>query len=440
MQVFVLDKNKQPLMPCHRARARELLKKKRAVVYRKYPFTIIILDRTGGDFQKIEVKIDPGSKTTGIALVGSFLRGKKVIWAANLKHRGSVIKKSLESRQAFRRGRRFRKTRYRIARFDNRTRKKGWLPPSLLSRVNNVFHWTNKLSKCISISSIGVETVRFDMQKIQNPEISGLEYQRGTLYGYEIREYLLEKWKRKCAYCGGENRRLEIDHITPKSHGGSNAVSNLLISCRGCNEKKGNVSIQEFLKKKPKIISKILKYKNVSLRDATAVNATRFAIGEALKKFEKPIFFWSGGRTKYNRISQGYPKDHWIDAVCIGKSGENVFITKNFFALNVSATGRGNRQMCRIDKYGFPRTSAKKQKRIQGFQTGDLVKAIVPIGKKAGIHIGKVAIRSSGNFNIQNSSQTIQGIKDKYCYLLQKADGYIYNNKKKTGGGDSSLP
>ena len=418
-------------MPCHSARARELLKKKKAFVYRQYPFTIIIPNRIGGVCQKIEVKIDPGSKITGIALVGSFLRGKKVIWAANLQHRAMTIKKSLESRRAFRRGRRFRKTRYRMPRFDNRTRKKGWLPPSLLSRVNNVFHWTNKLSKCTSISSIAVETVRFDMQKMQNPEISGVKYQQGTLWGYEIREYLLEKWGRKCAYCGKVNRRLEIDHIKPKSRGGSNAVSNLLISCRKCNEKKGNLSIKEFLKKKPKIIFKILKQKNASLKDAAAVNVTRFAIGVALKKFEKPISFWSGGRTKYNRISQGYPKDHWIDAVCIGKSGEKVFISKNFCALNIFATGRGTRQMCRIDKYGFPRTLAKQQKRVHGFQTGDFVKAIVPKGKKAGTHIGRIAVRSSGNFNIRNSSQTIQGIKDKYCYLLQKADGYIYNNKKK---------
>ncbi len=81
-------------------------------------------------------------------------------------------------------------------------------------------------------------------------------------------------------------------------------------------------------------------------------------------------------------------------------------------------------------KYGFPRTSAKKQKRVHGFQTGDLVKAIVPGGKKVGTHSGRVSIRTSGSFNIRNSSQTIQGIRNKYCCLLQKADGYTYNNKK----------
>ncbi|MEL6526890.1 MAG: RRXRR domain-containing protein, partial [Chloroflexota bacterium] len=65
--VFVVDKNKEPLMPCHPARARELLKKGKAAVFRQYPFTIILLER--GDTQETQVKVDPGSKTTGLAIV-----------------------------------------------------------------------------------------------------------------------------------------------------------------------------------------------------------------------------------------------------------------------------------------------------------------------------------------------------------------------------------
>ena len=430
MRILVLDRNMQPLMPCQPARARNLLKSGRAAIYRMYPFTIIILNREGGDQQHVELKIDPGSKITGLALVGCFRKGKKVIWAANLKHRGTLINKALETRRALRAGRRSRKTRYRPPRFDNRTRKKEWLPPSLLSRVDNVSHWTCKLIKYMPISSIAVETVRFDMQKMQSPEISGIEYQQGTLEGYEVREYLLEKWARKCAYCGGINRRLEIDHITPKSLGGSNAVSNLLICCRECNEKKGSLPLQKFLKGKPHIISGILKQKTEPLADAAAVNATRFAIGSSLKQFGKPISFWSGGRTKYNRISQGYPKDHWIDAACVGIGGESVFISTNPHVLEISSTGRGSRQMCLVDKYGFPRTSAKKQKRMQGFQTGDLVKAIVQKGKKTGSYIGRVSIRSTGNFNIRVGDQTTQGISVKHCRLIQRTDGYTYNNTK----------
>jgi hypothetical protein len=196
-KVLVLDAKKKPLMPCHPARARELLNKSRAAVYKRYPFTIILKDRVGGDVQPVELKLDPGSKTTGIALVGYFERGLEIVFGANLEHRGHSIKKDLQSRRANRRARRNRKTRYRPARFNNRRRPKGWLPPSLMSRVFNVETWAFRLQKLIPITSIAVETVRFDTQKMQNNEVSGVEYQQGELAGYEVREYLLEKWGRK---------------------------------------------------------------------------------------------------------------------------------------------------------------------------------------------------------------------------------------------------
>ena len=136
-RVFVLDKNKKALAPCHPARARELLTKKKAAVFRRYPFTIILNERDGGDVQPIELKFDPGSKTTGIALVSQFQRGRMVIWAAELEHRGQRIKSLLDSRRMVRRNRRNRKTRHRQSRFLNRTKPQGWLAPSLMSRVHN---------------------------------------------------------------------------------------------------------------------------------------------------------------------------------------------------------------------------------------------------------------------------------------------------------------
>ena len=121
-RVFVLDSTKTPLMPCSSARARILLSAGKAAVFRTVPFTIILKNRIGGDTQPIGFKVDPGSKTTGIALVAIFKRGATLIWAANLLHRGNVIRARLASRRALRRGRRARKTRYRQPRFLNRTR------------------------------------------------------------------------------------------------------------------------------------------------------------------------------------------------------------------------------------------------------------------------------------------------------------------------------
>lgn len=66
-RVLVLSNTRKPLMPCHPARARKLLSKGRAAVYRLAPFTIILHHRDDGDVQPIEFKVDPGSKTTGLA-------------------------------------------------------------------------------------------------------------------------------------------------------------------------------------------------------------------------------------------------------------------------------------------------------------------------------------------------------------------------------------
>ena len=191
-------------MPCRPARARRLLKRGRAAVlidfHRLRSFSLTAHSKNA-ELQPIALKFDPGSRITGIALVAIFARGKTLIWAANLTHRGWLVKERLQKRRNVRRSRRSRKVRYRKPRF-NRSKPKGWLAPSLRSRILNVYNWAKKLMKFCQISRIAVETARFDTQKIVNPEISGTEYQQGTLKGYEIREYLLEKWGRQCAYCG----------------------------------------------------------------------------------------------------------------------------------------------------------------------------------------------------------------------------------------------
>ncbi len=251
MRVFVLDKNLNPLDPCHPARARELLSKSRAKVFKRYPFTIVLQDRTIEESKVYphRLKIDPGSKVTGIAIVQE--QTGRVTNALEISHRGQQIKDSLESRRALRRGRRNRKTRYRKPRFLNRTRKQGWLPPSLKSRINNIETWVRRIKNICPITAISQELVRFDLQQMQNPEISGIEYQTGELLGFEVKEYLLQKWRRECAYCGVENVPFEIEHILAKSKGGSNRVSNLCLSCHSCNQAKGNKPVEEFLKKKP---------------------------------------------------------------------------------------------------------------------------------------------------------------------------------------------
>lgn len=422
-RVLVLDKNKQPLMPCHPARARGLLRKGKAAVFRRYPFTLILKDREGGDAQPVAFKVDPGSKQTGITLVGDFKRGKRVIWAAVLEHRGQRIKDALESRRALRRGRRARHTRYREARFDNRHTAKGHLPPSLQSRIENVWTWLCRISRACPIDSLSQELARFDTQLMQDAEISGVEYQQGELAGYQVREYLLEKFKRQCAYCKAKDVPLEIEHITPKSRGGSNRISNLTLACHDCNQRKGNQTAEEFGH------PEVQKQAKQPLKDAAAVNATRWALYNRLQTAGFPVEVGTGGRTKFNRVHQNYSKSHWIDAACVGESGVCVFASANHTPLPIRAMGHGSRQRCRTDAYGFPRGHAPRAKSFAGFQTGDVVRAIVPSGKFAGTHVGRIAIRFRPSFRLHGFD-----VHPKYLSRLYQADGYEYKK------GDAASP
>ena len=418
--VLVLDTNKKPLTPCKATIARKLLNAQKAAVFRRFPFTIILKKEVTATPQPITLKLDPGSKTTGIALV----QGDKVIFGAELSHRGHAIKMSLESRRASRRSRRSRHTRYRPARFLNRSRPKGWLAPSLQHRVETTLTWVSKFIKLAPIGSIVQELVRFDLQKIENPEISGIEYQQGELAGYEVREYLLNKWERKCAYCGVENVPLQVEHIHPKAKGGSNRISNLSLACEGCNQKKGTQDIKVFLAKKPDVLKRVLAQSKRPLKDAAAVNSTRWALFNRLEKTGLPVSTGSGGLTKFNRTRLNLTKAHWLDAACVGQVDSLQVLTDQ--PLLIKATGHGSRQMCRTDKYGFPSRYVPRFKFVQGFQTGDIVKAIVTTGKKIGEYMGRVAVRSKGSFNISDKSGLVQGISHKYCKTVHRKDGYGY--------------
>ena len=422
--VFVIDQNKNRLDPCHPARARKMLVAGHAAVFRRFPFTIILKDRVAEEsvIHAHRVKLDPGSKTTGVALVR--VDDNKVLWAGEIEHRGQMIVDALASRRAIRHNRRARHTRYRPARFDNRRRGKGWLPPSLESQLSNIQTCVNRLACYAPVFYLSMELVKFDTQVMENPEISGVEYQQGTLCGYEVREYLLEKWCRKCAYCGAKDKPLEIEHINPRSRFLDNRVSNLTLACHDCNQKKGNRTAAEFGH------PEIQKLAKLPLKDAAAVNATRWELWRRLSAYGVPVECGSGGRTKYNRTRQGFPKTHWLDAACVGESGSRIFVPAGLDALHIKATGHGSRQMCRMDKYGFPRTSAKTTKPVFGFRTGDMVEAVISAGKYAGkVIIGKVAVRASGSFNITTSSGTVQGISYKYCQTLSLRDGYSYQQK-----------
>ena len=466
--VITLDKHKHSLGFTTERRARILLTKRRACVYKYYPFTIIIKDvdinampesRQPKDTYRI--KIDPGAKHTGIAIVRE--RDNTAMLFLQIEHRGDAVVKKLQTRNACRRNRRQRETRYRRCKWINHyirkgskysadcQRPEGWLPPSVMSIVNNTLNWVDRLWKLVNLSSCSFEAVRFDAQLINNPDIESVQYQQGELFGYEVKEYLLEKYGHTCQYCGGaaNDSVLEWEHIQPRSKGGSDSVKNATLACHSCNQLKGNKLLTDWLEeikatKRPSkadaarivCIQKVIdgKKTGVGLRYSAWVNSSRTYIEKQLFGRFGNVECSSGGRTKFNRLQLGLPKDHHYDALCVGNVPAAGFKdAMHGYCLLIKANGRGSRKRGQTNACGVITVKYKDNaKTYHGVQTGDIVTAKVPAGKSkyAGVHTGRVAIRKNGVFDIrekqQNGKYTKTPVNSKYVRVLQHTDGYEY--------------
>ena len=421
--VIVIDKRRQPCNTISAAYARILLFNKQAVIHKRFPFTIRLRnDNAVLKDKNYTIKLDPGSRTTGVAITDN---QDQVVMLAEIEHRGYTIKRNLDSRRAVRRFRRQRKTRYRAARFLNKIKPEGWLAPSIKSRADNVINFIKKYKKLMNINKVMIENVIFDVAQMSSDNyLIGTDYQQGPLYDTNLRDFIFSKTKGRCSYCGAKAE--EIDHVIPRAKGGTNSTYNLIPACRSCNEKKSNLSLKEFGKLMNRDFSK-LEPKKLP-KDAAIVQSARKYMIKEISKLIPDTTTHDAWITKYNRDQLGLPKQHYYDALSVGNTANYKFLTDKI--LQISAKGRGSRQMCSMDKFGFPRTSAKTSKSVKGFQTGDIVKVIVPFGLKQGEYLGKVAVRSSGFFNIKTNKETIQGIGYKYCHIVQRSDGYSYDYKE----------
>lgn len=363
MAVFVLDKRGKPLMPCTEKRARLLLGRGRARVHRVVPFVIRLTDRLSeaSVFQTLAVKIEPGSRTTGLALVRESGADAAVLNLFELIHRGRQISEALTARSNFRRRRRSENLRYRPARFHHLLRPEGWLAPSLRHRVETTFNWVRRLLRWAPVTRLVSELVRYT--------------------------------------------------VLPA----------------GREENLSDLSDEELLVTSPQQ----LRLARTRLHDAAAVNGTRWVLADCLLQTGLPVELAGGGRTNWNRTRFSIPQTQAHDAVCVGKvtaiSGWRQPV------LEVKCTGRGSYQRTRVTAQGFPRGYLTRSKRVRGFQTGDRVRAEVPTGKNTGLHTGRVAVRATGNFNIQTADRVIQGVSHRYCTVIQRADGYSYSTRPSTG-------
>ena len=311
--VFVLSRSKKPLDMISHAKARILLKNRLAVVHKIYPFTIRLKDNSCvGRDKAYTVKLDPGSRHTGIAIVDN---KDSVVMLTELEHRGHLIKKNLNKRRGIRHSRRQRKTRYRPARFLNRTRPKGWLAPSVKSRADNVVNFIKKYKKLLNIDKVMIENVSFDVaQMSSNTKLYGSNYQKGNLYQQKLRSFIFSRSGGKCVYCGA--KATEIDHVIPRAKGGTNSTYNLVASCRSCNKKKSNLSLKDFGKTMKKDYSH-LEPKKLP-KDAAIVQTARNYMVREISNLVPNTTTYDAWLTKYNRNKLGLSKQHYYDALSVG--------------------------------------------------------------------------------------------------------------------------
>ncbi|MEU8837846.1 RNA-guided endonuclease IscB [Streptomyces roseus] len=438
--MFVLARGGEPLMPCHPARARELLDRGRAVIARQAPFTIRLKHRTRADstVDGVQLRLDPGSRATGIAITderrqagptGRTGLARRGLITIELRHRGRQIHKGMMRRAGYRRRRRSANLRYRAPRHDNRRRPKGWLAPSLRHRVESTTTLVSRLRRYAPIVEIHVEHAAFDTAAMTGIMAADLPKSPGsTCAGFEIREFLLAKWNRSCAYCGAERVPLNIEHVRPRSGGGSDRLSNLVLACVTCNQAKGTSPIEEFLADRPACLERVIAQLRRPLHDAAAMNSTRLLLTEALATLGVPVHRWSSGRTHWNRRVMGLPKSHTRDALATGvidhERGDSL-VRIPARVLVVTSVGRGSYARTTPDRFGFPRLKRPRGKMHHGYATGDLVAADVPRGRWAGRWVGRIAVRSSGQHRIATLTSRFD-VSHGNLRLLQRADGYAY--------------
>lgn len=431
--VIVLDKRKRPAGFTTPRRARLLIGKGRAVIHRIYPFTIRVkdLDSTAFDTRsEYQMKIDPGIKHTGIAIVEKGTN--KVCLLAQIKHRGETVHKRIQKRSFIRRTRRTRELRHRRNKF-----LKGpkivpeFIPPTHRSIGDNIVNWYRKLSSLINITCIYLETT---VASEKNPPP---KENPNRLYRHDMKRDFHKQNNYTCVYCGGASgcKQIEAEHIISKHKGGSNSSENLATACRSCNDAKDTMPLSKWLESiKQKPVITYLDYqriKHISAFIATHPHTPKsyaFAMPTLIKYLKNQlqnenVIYSSGKQTSDNRDKLGLKKGHCIDAVCVGEVNGD-FKNLNQPVLYITAVGRGNRMRGKTNVCGIITTKYRCNRKYNfGFKTGDIVKAMA----NGYIYIGRIIAKASGCFEMKSVSKSFNY---KLCKLIQKDDGYAYNYGK----------
>ena len=399
MFVYILNKNGEALMPCKPRKARVLLKEKKAKVVNRTPFTIQLLYGSSGYKQPVNLGVDAGSQYIGL----SATTHKKELFKATVELRQD-ISGLLESRKILRRNRR-NKLRYRPARFNNRG-KKGKLAPSIQHKIDSHLTIIKRICNIIPIENIIVETAEFDIHKLKNPEVYGVEYQHGDGEGfYNVKSAVLSRDNYTCQICGVKQAKLEVHHIRSRSEGGSNRMDNLVVLCKDCHAKVHTGEL-DFTKKVK------------SFKHSSHMNIMRKRLVQSLKNEFSNVFETFGYLTKYVREKLGLVKSHCNDAFIIS---HNLDAEQSDVEYLYKKVRRHNRQIHKSKpSKGGKRKRNQSPYIVNGFRRYDKVM----YNNKECFITGK---RSSGYFQLKTFDGTVisQGISSKRLKLLEPIKGWL---------------
>ena len=403
-RVFVIGADGRPLAPCTIQRARRLIKAGRVRKRDYNPFTIHLKDRVRDDndtsVHDIEVRVAPGSRRTGVAVVLKLDDEDRVLYREEIEHRANISRR-LTERKGYRRRRRSKKW-YRPPRFSNRGRSESWLPPTIESIVSNQEHRTLRLAKRSGAPGAVVQTGKFDTRKILDPAVKRKEYQRGPLYRTHLRAYAAERDHHRCAYCDKgdweDSTPFNLDHVVPRSASGPTNVRNVVWCCRPCNERKAARPVEEFLRDDPKRLAKVRGPKRPPLAAAGQYAVVCRELVRRLTASGLDLTETTGADTAHQRKELGIPKSRVNDAACCGSTNP---VTRLRTPQLLKAVGHGRRKQIK----GLPtgpylrwrhlppatrrRTPAPRHARhpntVHGIRTGDTVKIMSRDGWRQGL-------------------------------------------------------
>ena len=393
-------------MPTTRyGRVRRLLRKGCAVIVDYRPFTIQLTYDTPDGVQEVSLGVDAGTKHVGLSATTK----KKVLFEAELLLRSDIVDK-LSTRREFRRSRRNRKTRYRKSRFLNRTRSKkpGWLAPSVRQKVDSHIYWISRICKILPIRKITVETAQFDTQLLKAQEQGlplpqGTDYQKGEQLGFwNVREYVLFRDGHKCQCCKGKSKdkKLNVHHIESRKTGGD-APNNLITMCSECHAKyhRGEIKLPNTVRR------------GTSLCDAAQMGIMRTVLFSRLKEEIGeviPCYETYGYITKHTRTKAGLPKGHTIDARCI--SGNPCTETDGHYWI-IRALRANNRQLHKASILkGGTRKNNQAPREVHGYR---LMDGVEYAGRACFVN-GR---RQSGYFSLSDISGNVLAGSVSYKYL-----------------------